>query len=88
METEGPVVDALLASDNPEEPMDLTDKQLAILEVKCEKAKGEDTDKPSDAKKGKYGLENLKNPKCMVFSTFTLASRNVPQLRMKISRLS
>ena len=52
METKGPTVDALLASDQPDEPMDLTDKQMAILEVKCEEAKG---DKPLDAKKGKYG---------------------------------
>ena len=88
METEGQVVDVLLASNQLEEPMDLTDKQLAILEVKCEEGKGED--KPSDTKKGKYGLAagNPKSPKCMVSSTFIQASRNVPPLQKRISRLS
>ena len=65
METEGQVVDVLLASNQLEEPMDLTDKQLAILEVKCEEGKGED--KPSDTKKGKYGLAAGKPEKPKVY---------------------
>lgn len=45
--------------------MDLANKQLAILEVKCEEAKGED--KPFDAKKVKYSLAAGKPEKPKVY---------------------